>query len=64
TNKYQTKLVQAKARLLGGRNDGAVIAISAIQLDDREASIELLREFTVNVLPSIRATLDGLGNRP
>jgi len=64
TNKYQTKLVQAKARMLGGRNDGAVIAISTIQLDNREASVELLREFTIDALPTIKAAIDSLGNRP
>jgi len=61
TNKYATKLVQAKARLLGGNNDGAAIFFSTQYESGSGYSLELLKEFAQSVLPNIKAALGELG---
>ncbi len=60
TNKYQTKWLQAKARLLGGRDDGAIIAITSSQMEGAQTSVELLKRFTTVALGSIKFSLDGM----
>ena len=60
TNKYETKWLQAKARLQGGRNDGAVIAITSPHQNGENEKAELLKEFVVVALASIKSSLDGM----
>ena len=58
TNKYQTKWLQTKARLLGGRNDGSIISVTT-PLGSGSAA-EILQKFTSTSLAKIKSTLDGL----
>ena len=58
SNKYQTKWLQTKARLLGGRNDGAIIAITSQYQDGDDAAAELLSAFTAMALANITSSLD------
>lgn len=58
TNKYQTKWLQAKARLLGGRNDGAIIAITSQQREEAAIVTELLKNFADAALVNIESSLD------
>jgi len=62
SSKYKTKLLQAKAKLLGTRNDGAVIMISSIYNDESNPPIELLQGFAASILPNITGSLNGLGD--
>lgn len=57
TNKYQTKWLQLKARLLGGRNDGAIITITTQQEEDA-ANAELLKGFVAGAVENIKSSLD------
>lgn len=58
TNKYQTKWLQLKARLLGGRNDGAIIAITSQQQEGDVVTPELLKDFAEAALVNIKSSLD------
>jgi len=58
TNKYQTKWLQAKARLLGGRNDGAIIAITSQQQGESAETAELLKGFAAAALAKTKFALD------
>ncbi len=58
TNKYQTKWLQAKAQLFGGRNDGAIIAITSSYQEQNDATSDLLKNFTTEAWVKIKATLD------
>lgn len=60
TNKYETKLLQAKARLFGGKNDGAIIAITTSYYDEDNKSQELLRYFSSSVIPVVKKALGEL----
>lgn len=58
TNKYKTKLIQAKARLLSGRSDGAIIAITT-QLPEQDHKMdELLKDFVTAAQENIKRSLD------
>ncbi len=57
TNKYQTKWLQTKARVLGGRNDGAIITITS-QQEGGDSSVELLKGFSAAALANIKSSLD------
>ena len=63
TNKYQTKLLQAKARFFNGNNDGAVVMFSTNYQENNAAANALLKEFIVAVLPQVKASLDGMEPR-
>lgn len=58
SNKYQTKWLQTKARLLGGRNDGAVIAITSPLQESDGGTIELINGFATSSLANIKISLD------
>ena len=60
TNKYESKLIQAKARLLGGRNDAAVIVMTTASGDDASEALVRLRDFAGASLSNIRLALDGM----
>jgi exosortase A len=53
TNKYETKLFQAKAKLLGTPNDGAVIALSTTHDDGSKVDLARLQAFSKDVLPLV-----------
>lgn len=61
TSKYQTKLLQIKAKLMGGRNDGAVIALNTETRDNDAPAVALLERFAAEALPGIKASLDDVG---
>ena len=61
TNKYQTKLVQARAKLFGGRNDGAIIALIARMSEGDGTAVGLLERFAAEALPGIKVGLDNVG---
>ncbi len=61
TNKYETKLSQVKAKLLGGRNDGAIITLSSRLTEDGESSLQPLERFAADSLPRIKQALDEIG---
>lgn len=63
TNKYQTKLLQAKVKLLGGYNDGAVIVFSTTHQAGSDSASALLEEFVGAVLSQVKTTLDNLEPR-
>ncbi|MET0106811.1 MAG: exosortase A [Sedimenticola sp.] len=59
TDKYLTKLLQAKAKLLGERNDGAAIFFTSIHEDnDKNVAAKLIEEFAVSALPHIKSAVD------
>ena len=58
TNKYETKWLQLKAQLLGGRDDGAIIAITTPQLHDEAKAMQLIQSFTQEGVASIKESLD------
>ncbi|MFC1603307.1 exosortase C-terminal domain/associated protein EpsI, partial [Pseudomonadota bacterium] len=60
TSKYQTKLLQAKAKLLGDYNDGAVIIFSTNLQEDGDSASVLLKKFASAMLPQVKAVLDGM----
>ena len=60
TNKYQTKLLQARVKLLGGHNDGAVIVISTNNQEANDFDNALLKEFAAAVLPQLKTALDAM----
>ncbi|MFC1747505.1 exosortase A [Pseudomonadota bacterium] len=60
TNKYETKFLQAKARLLGGSNDGAIITIVTQHRDGDNSSVELLNEFASGALGGILSSLNNM----
>ncbi len=59
-NKYQTKLLQAKVKLFGGHNDGAVIAFSTSYQEESDSANALLKEFVAVALPQVKAALDSM----
>lgn len=61
TSKYQTKLLQIKAKLFGGRNDGAVVTLSTEMQDSTSSAAALLERFSVEALPGIKTSLDDVG---
>lgn len=63
TNRYQTKLLQAKVKLFGGRNDGAIIAFSTNYQEDSDSANALLEGFVAAALPQVKAALDGMEPR-
>ncbi|MET0087467.1 MAG: exosortase A [Sedimenticola sp.] len=61
THKYLTKLMQAKAKIFGGRNDGAAIFIT-VPYADNDNTEKLLKGFSSVLLPNIKQSLDQLKN--
>jgi len=58
-NKYQTKILQAKVKLLGQDNDAAAIFISTTHHENNSTD-ELIERFAENALPQVKAAIDGL----
>ena len=56
-NAYLAKLLEAKAKLLGARDDGTAIIISTPYEDKPESATETLQEFIIDMLPAIEASL-------
>lgn len=61
TNKYKTKLIQMKVKMFGGRNDGAIIAFTAVQQNDLNETIKLIEQFSSVALPTVKSALDATG---
>ncbi|MET0081768.1 MAG: exosortase A [Sedimenticola sp.] len=61
THKYETKLFQAKAKLVGDRNDGAVVFISTRLADEKGGSVRLLSDYLKSAFPDITSAIDRLG---
>lgn len=59
-NKYETKWLQTKARLLGGRNDGAFIAITSQYQGADDAAVKLINGFASVALEEIKSSMDGM----
>jgi len=57
TSAHFAKLLQAKARLLGQRDDAAVIILSSPYEGDMESAASMLQEFIGDMLPSIETGL-------
>jgi exosortase A len=57
-NPYLAKLLQARARLLGGGDDGAVIVLYAPSETKPEIAYAAMREFLGDALPAIQKSLD------
>lgn len=62
TDKYQTKLLQVESLLLGGREDAAVIALSAHRDESIGSEVELLKQFSKDALGRIKQAIDKLQN--
>ncbi|MET0012466.1 MAG: exosortase A [Sedimenticola sp.] len=61
TDKYLTKLLQAKAKLFGERNDGAVVFFTAIYEDKNKNVVDkFIKEFALTSLPHIKSAVDGM----
>ena len=58
TNPYLAKLLLAKAKLLGQRDDGAVIIITAPYEGTPESAVSSLQTFANDMLPAIDASLN------
>lgn len=56
-NAHFAKLLEAKARLLGQRDDAAAIILSAPYESDIESAAAVLQEFIDDMLPAIEASL-------
>lgn len=56
-NAHLAKLLEAKTKLLGARDDGTAIIISTPYEDRPESATETLQEFIVDMLPSIESSL-------
>jgi exosortase A len=56
-NAHLAKLLEAKAKLLGERDDGAAIIISTPYEDRPDAAAETLQKFMSDMLPAIETTL-------
>ena len=56
-NAHFGKLLEAKARLLGQRDDAAAIILSAPYDADMESAAAVLQEFIVDMLPTIETSL-------
>jgi exosortase A len=57
-NPYWAKLLQAKSRLLGRGDDGAVVVLYAPYQERRESAERTLRDFAGAMLPSITESLE------
>jgi EpsI family protein len=60
TGKYQTKWLQLKARLLGGRDDGAIISITSPLTESYQSADDTLKHFTAATLANIKTSLDNM----
>jgi EpsI family protein len=56
-NAHFAKLLEAKARLLGQRNDAAAIILSSPYDGDMESAAAVLQEFITDMLPAIETSL-------
>lgn len=56
-NRYLAKLLQAKANLTGGGDDGAVVVVYASLDQSRERTAETLRHFVESMSPAIKSGL-------
>jgi len=57
-NAYLAKVLEAVARLTGGRRDGTLIAVASPYIDRIEEAEPVLREFLADMLPEINGALD------
>jgi EpsI family protein len=62
-NPYLAKLLLAKAKLFGQRDDGAVIIIAAPYEGTPESAAVSLQSFTNDMLPAIDASLNEVAER-
>lgn len=60
TNKYETKWLQLKAQLLGGRNDGAIIALTTSLQESEKTATDLLKRFVADGSSNIKVSLDNM----
>ena len=58
TNPVQAKLLQARNRLLGRGDDGAVVMLSTAVPENLDAARAMLARFAADALPAIDASLD------
>jgi len=62
-NAYFAKLLEAKARLLGQRDDAAAIILSSPYDGDMESAAAVLQEFSGDMLPTIETSLKRAAGR-
>lgn len=60
TQKYLTKIMQAKVKLFGGANDGAVIFISSEYDLDKQPAYQVIGDFSEIAFPAITKALEGM----
>ncbi len=58
SNPYLAKLAEVAYRLIGGRRDGALIAVAAPYSEDPERAVPILSDFVGALSPHIEAELD------
>jgi len=58
TSPYWTKLLQAKSKLLGRGDDGAIVMVYALAQDDPEVAERTLQDFVRDMLPGITSSLE------
>jgi EpsI family protein len=64
SNPYLAKVVEVWRRIFQGRSDGALIAVAAPFADAPQPAEEALRRFVGDMLPAIRASVEGALGEP